>query len=210
MHGHRKAHPLVAAARRGGVTDERVLEALAAVPRERFVRAEDRARADDDRALPTTAGQTTSQPSLIARMLELLDLRGGERVLELGTGPGYQAALLAHLAGEVISVEVVEELAVAAQDLLDSLGLDVEVVAGDGRRGLPERAPFDAVVIAAAAEVVPPALREQLVEGGRVVAPLGPSGAQTVIVLERRGDDLVEVHRDWPVRFVPLVDRSER
>jgi protein-L-isoaspartate(D-aspartate) O-methyltransferase len=196
---------LVAAARRAGVTDRRVLAALEVVPRERFVRAEDRRRAREDRPLRTAADQTTSQPSLIAGMLELLRLRGHERVLEVGTGPGYQAALLAELAAEVHTIEVEPGLGEAARRNLAALDLDVEVVVGDGRLGLPERAPFDAIVVAAATEAVPPALGDQLVEGGRLVAPVGGTDAQLVAVYERHADLLVEVHRATPVRFVRLV-----
>jgi protein-L-isoaspartate(D-aspartate) O-methyltransferase len=199
---------LVAAARRQGVTDARVLAALAAVPRERFVRAEDRRRAGQDRPLRTAAGQTTSQPSLIASMLELLRLQGDERVLEVGTGPGYQAALLAELTAEVHTIEVDAGLGETARRNLAALDLDVEVVVGDGRRGLPDRAPFDAIIVAAAARTVPPALGGQLVEGGRLVAPLGGAGAQVVAVYERHLDRLEEVHRGIPVRFVPLVGRD--
>jgi protein-L-isoaspartate(D-aspartate) O-methyltransferase len=209
MRPTRDTSPLVDAARAAGVTDERVLASLAAVPRERFVRADDRRRASADRPLPTSSGQTTSQPSLIARMLELLELTGDERVLEIGTGPGYQAALLAALARQVHTVEVEEELAAVARVILADLGLtNVEVVVGDGRAGLPAHAPFDAIVVAAAADEVPPALASQLADGGRLVAPLGGSDLQYVRVLERHGDRLEEVDLAVPVRFVPLVDRS--
>jgi protein-L-isoaspartate(D-aspartate) O-methyltransferase len=201
---------LVAAARRAGVTDERVLAALEAVPRERFVRVEDRRRAGEDRPLRTAAGQTTSQPSLIASMLELLHLRGDERVLEVGTGPGYQAALLAELAAEVHTVEVEPGLGETARRNLAALDLDVDVVVGDGRRGLPDRAPFDAIIVAAATEAVPSTLGGQLVEGGRLVAPIGGADAQIVAVYERHADRLEEIHRAIPVRFVPLVHGAER
>jgi protein-L-isoaspartate(D-aspartate) O-methyltransferase len=182
-----------------------VLDALAAVPREAFVRAEDRSRAHLDRPLPTSAGQTTSQPSLIARMLEDLELTGTERVLELGTGSGYQAALLSHLAAEVVSVEVVPELATLAGDILASLDLDVEVVTGDGRLGYPDRAPYDAIVVAAATDEVPEGLVAQLVDGGRLLAPIGPRGQQQLILYRRVGDHLDAGRRTLQVRFVPLV-----
>jgi protein-L-isoaspartate(D-aspartate) O-methyltransferase len=197
--------PQVAAARRAGVRDERVLAALAAVPRDRFVPEERRREAHLDQPLPIGSGQTTSQPSLIATMLSELELSGSERVLEVGTGYGYQAALLAHLAAEVHSVERHVSLADEARDNLASVGLAVDVVAGDGTRGLPAHAPYDAIIVAAATDEVPPALAQQLTEGGRLVAPVGPSGLQTVVVYERRGDGLVELRRTTPVRFVPLV-----
>lgn len=186
--------------------DRRVLAALATVPREAFVRAEDRARAHLDRPLPTHAGQTTSQPSLIARMLEQLELTGAERVLELGTGSGYQAALLGHLAGEVVTVEVVPELVQLARDTHAQLGMDIEVVEGDGRLGHPDRAPYDAIIVAAATDEVPPGLATQLVDGGRLLAPVGPRGHQELVLHRRRGDDLAVEDQGLAVRFVPLID----
>jgi protein-L-isoaspartate(D-aspartate) O-methyltransferase len=197
--------PQVAAARRAGVRDRRVLAALAAVPRARFVPADRSREVHLDRPLRIGSGQTTSQPSLIATMLCELELTGTERVLEVGTGHGYQAALLAHLAAEVHSVERHAALAVEARHNLGALGLEVDVVEGDGTRGLPEHAPYDAIIVAAATGAVPPALVEQLTDGGRLVAPVGGPDLQTVIVYERRGDELVELRRTTPVRFVPLV-----
>jgi protein-L-isoaspartate(D-aspartate) O-methyltransferase len=202
----RRTDALVAAARRVGVGDDRVLAALAAVPRDRFVPRSLRSQVGDDRPLRTAAGQTTSQPSLIASMLAALRLSGDERVLEVGTGTGYEAALLAHLAGEVFTIERVPELAGQARRNLARCGLrGVEVVVGDGTRGLPEHAPYDAIVVAAAADRLPAALGEQLREGGRLIAPLGPPDRQTVVLHERRDGRLDVVQRLTPVRFVPLV-----
>jgi protein-L-isoaspartate(D-aspartate) O-methyltransferase len=203
----RRSEPrLVAAARRAGVDDPRVLDAVAAVPREGFVPARDRAAAEDDRPVPIGQGQTTSQPSLIAAMLEALELTADDKVLEIGTGFGYQAALLAHLVAEVHTIERYEELADQARSNLAACGLErVNVVVGDGTRGLPEHAPFDAMVIAAAAAEVPPVLAEQLVEGGRLVAPVGSSGHQEAVLYRAEAGRLVPVRRLMGVRFVPLV-----
>ena len=208
---HGRQH-LVAAARRAGVTDERVLAALAAVPRDRFVPPGAEREADLDRPIPIGSGQTTSQPSLIASMLQALELTGTERVLEIGTGFGYQTALLAHLAAQVYSIERLEELAARAREHLAACGLeDVEVVVGDGSLGLPAKAPFDAIVIAAAAAEVPERLVDQLTEGGRLVAPIGPKGSQRVVAYTARGGRLVDPRRLSAVRFVPLIgDRPDQ
>jgi protein-L-isoaspartate(D-aspartate) O-methyltransferase len=196
----------VTAARRVGVRDPRVLAAVAAVPRDRFVPAAARREAAEDRPIRIGAGQTTSQPSLIAVMLEALELTGTERVLEVGTGFGYQTALLAHLAGEVHTIERLAELAEQARTNLASVGLDtVEVVVGDGTRGLPAHAPYDAIVVSAAAREVPTALAEQLVEGGRLVAPVGPDAWQEAVLFTRIDDGLQRTRRLTAVRFVPLI-----
>lgn len=193
------------------MTDERVLAALAAVPRDRFVPPGAEREAAQDRPIPIGSGQTTSQPSLIASMLQALVLTGRERVLEIGTGFGYQTALLAHLAAQVYSIERLEPLAVRAREHLAACGLeDVEVVVGDGTRGLLRAAPFDAIVIAAAAAEVPDGLVDQLSEGGRLVAPVGPAGMQRVVVYTAREGRLVEPQRLSAVRFVPLIhDRTD-
>ena len=197
---------LVAAARAAGVTDPRVLDAVAAVPREAFVPAHARAEAQRDRPIPIGSGQTTSQPSLIAKMLAALELTGEERVLEVGTGHGYQTALLAHLAAEVWSIERFAGLAEQARHNLAAAGIaGIEVVVGDGTLGLEDQAPFDAIVVSAAARELPAALAGQLVEGGRMVAPVGPDGAQEVVVYTVRDGQLEELGRLTPVRFVPLV-----
>ena len=151
-------------------------------------------------------GQTTSQPSLVAMMCAALELEGTERVLEVGTGLGYQAAVLSHLAAEVHTVERHAELAEAARRNLAAVGIDnVTVVAGDGTRGLPDQAPFEAVIIAAATPAVPPALAEQIAPGGRLVAPVTEQGVEQILVYTRDQHRLTEVRRLTAARFVPLV-----
>jgi protein-L-isoaspartate(D-aspartate) O-methyltransferase len=196
----------VAAAERAGVRDPRVLAALEAVPRAPFVPSGRTRDIDRDQPLSIGEGQTTSQPSLVATMLEALELRGHERVLEIGTGTGYEAALLSHLAAQVHTVERIPRLAELARRNLADLGItNVEVVVGDGTRGLPDRGPFDAVIVAAAADTLPATLAGQVVPGGRVVAPLGPRDLQQVVVHEERGGRLEVLRRATRVRFVPLV-----
>lgn len=198
--------PLVAAARRAGVRDGRVIEAIEAVPRDRFVSPTHRAAAGHDRPLPIGADQVTTQPSLVAAMVDSLDLRGGDRVLEVGTGLGYQAAILAQLAAEVHTVERVPALAAAARENLAAAGLDrVHVVVADGSRGLPEHAPYDAIVVAAAFPAVPPALAEQLRRGGRLVQPIGPGGQESVTLFESTEHGLAPLRTVIGARFVRLV-----
>jgi len=189
---------------RRGIRDERVLAALAAVPREQFVPEQLRRHAYTDRALPIGSGQTISQPFMVATMLEALALHGG-RVLEVGTGSGYQAALLAELADEVVTIERVPELAEEARRTLERTGYgDVDVRVGDGTLGVPERAPFDGIVVAAAAPAVPETLYEQLVPGGRIVVPVGTRRDQWLEIVERGPDGPVR-SRTVPCRFVPLL-----
>ncbi len=190
---------------RYAIRDERVLQAVASVPRDRFVPASHRGRAYENAALPIGAGQTISQPVVVARMLELLELNGSERVLDIGTGSGYHAALLARLAAEVLSIERHPELSAAAGVVLEELGYgNVRLFVGDGSRGLPDLAPFEAINIAAATGAdVPGALLEQLALGGRLVAPVG-AGDQRLVLIRRRGERL-EFEPHEPVRFVPLV-----
>jgi protein-L-isoaspartate(D-aspartate) O-methyltransferase len=204
--------PLVAAARRAGVRDARVLAALAAVPRAAYVPPAEVGRADVDRPIAIGGGQVTTQPSLAAAMLEALALQGHERVLEVGTGLGYQAALLAWLAREVHSMERRPELAQAAAANLASQGVaNAHVVLGDGSEGLPGHAPYDAVVVAAAHPRVPPPLAEQVAAGGRLVQPLGPSGMEDVTLFERAPDGrLVRVRWVIGAHFVPLYGRHGR
>ena len=206
MARHKSKTPLVAAARRAGVTDERVLAAVAAVPREAFVPPEMTGQVDDDRPLQIGAAQTTSQPSLIAAMIEALDLEGHERVLEVGTGLGYEAALLSHLAAEVHTVERHASLAAQARECLAAAGIDgVTVHVGDGTQGVPEHAPYAAIIVAAATPKIPPALAAQLEDGGRLLAPVGPEGDQQVIRYRAVDGELQADRRLVPVRFVPLV-----
>lgn len=191
--------------RRRGIANERVLEAMGRVPREAFVPTEIAAHAYDDAALPIGDGQTISQPYIVAAMCELLALDGSEHVLDVGTGSGYAAAVLDELAGSVVSIEVVPELAERARATLEATGhRRIEVRTGDGRLGVPDRAPFEAIAVAAATAAVPPALLEQLVPGGRLVAPLGGSGGQQLVRL-RKTEQGVEETRSVACRFVPLV-----
>jgi protein-L-isoaspartate(D-aspartate) O-methyltransferase len=197
---------LVAAAREAGVQDERVLAAIASVPRAEFVPAEHAELADIDTPIPIPDGQVTTQPSLVARMVEALALGGGERVLEIGTGYGWQTALLAELAREVFSVERFADLAESARAALAGRE-NVQVVVGDGSEGLPEHAPFDAILVAAAYPLVPDPLAEQLAEGGRLVQPLGPGGAEDVVLFEKRAGDLRRVRSVTGAHFVRLYGR---
>ena len=187
------------------VGDGRVLRALREVPRHAFVPPELAGEAWDNVPLPIGCGQTISQPLVVARMCELLELRGGERVLDVGTGSGYHAALLSRLAGEVFSVELHPELSERAAACLAAAGIaNVTLAVGDGSRGLPERAPYDAInVAAAAAGEIPRALVEQLAPGGRLVAPV-EDGDQRLVLL-RRGKRRVVARELERVRFVPLV-----
>ena len=191
--------------RRRGITDERVLAAMAAVPREEFVDERLRSRAYQDRALPTSEGQTISQPWVVAAISEALALEGGERVLEVGTGSGYSTAILARLAAEVVSIERYPALAESARGRLAEAGCAaVEVRVGDGTEGAADRAPFDAIAVHAAAPAPPPSLVSQLGEGGRLVVPVTEGGADMLTVF-RRGAERLEARRIAPCRFVPLV-----
>jgi protein-L-isoaspartate(D-aspartate) O-methyltransferase len=187
------------------VTDERVLDAMARVPRELFVPDDQRGRAYDDAALPIGCEQTISQPYMVARICELLALRGDERVLDVGAGSGYQAAVLAELGGDVYAIERVPELAALARRNLVEAGYErVEVRVGDGTLGLPERAPFDAVAVAAAAPELPHSLYEQLRPFGRLVVPVGGRRGQRLQLVVRSPEGPA-VARSVPCRFVPLL-----
>jgi protein-L-isoaspartate(D-aspartate) O-methyltransferase len=200
--------PLVAAAREVGVTDRRVLDAVAAVPRIEFVPSTLAASADVDRPLPIPHGQVTTQPSLVARMVQALALPGTERVLEIGTGYGWQTALLSRLAAEVWSIERWGDLAATAVTQLARYGANnVTVVVGDGSEGLPAHARYDAIIVSAAFPAVPPPLREQLAEGGRLVQPIGYGGNEDVVLFAKRGRTLVRVRSVIGAHFVPLVGR---
>jgi protein-L-isoaspartate(D-aspartate) O-methyltransferase len=191
--------------RRRGIDDERVLAAMATVPRELFVPAALVERAYEDSALPIGHGQTISQPYIVAAMCSLLALRGDERVLDVGTGSGYAAAVLAELAAEVVSVERLSPLAEIARDALDRAGYaSVDVRVGDGSLGAPDRAPYDAIAVAAATPRVPQALVQQLTLGGRIVVPRGSRHAQQLVLAARTTDGLAE-RASTPCRFVPLV-----
>jgi len=192
--------------RRRGISDERVLAAMGEVPREAFVPARQRHRAYADCALPIAERQTISQPWIVAAICQAMELTGSERVLEVGTGSGYSACVLSLLAAEVVSVERHEALALGARETLASLAVtNVDLRVGDGSRGVPERAPFEAIAVHAAAPAAPPALLSQLAEGGRLVVPIS-AGEETdmLTVLHRRGAG-TESHVIGPCRFVPLV-----
>jgi len=192
--------------RREGIKDTRVLAALERVPRERFVSPAFQDQAYANRALPIASGQTVSQPYVVALMTEAARIGPADRVLEIGTGSGYQAAVLAELAGEVYSIERHAELLAEAQRVLQGLDYaNLHTRVGDGMAGWPEAAPFDAILVTAAAEEVPQALAAQLKEGGRLILPLGRhQGAQRLLRLTRRGAALEEEEL-CEVRFVPLL-----
>jgi protein-L-isoaspartate(D-aspartate) O-methyltransferase len=187
------------------IADERVLAAMERVPRELFVPPELRDRAYKDVALPIGSGQTISQPYMVARIVEELGLDGDEKVLDVGTGSGYQAAVLAQLGEQVHSIERIPELAEQARRNFEAAGVDnVAVHVGDGSRGLPQEAPFDAIAVAAAAPEFPQALYEQLKTGGRLVVPVGRRQGQRLEVIVRSPEGPA-VLRSVPCRFVPLV-----
>ena len=190
-----------------GVRDERVLQAMRKVPRHAFVSQELAPRAYEDYPLPIEEGQTISQPYIVAVMSELAGISPGEKVLEIGTGSGYQAAVLAALGARVYSIEIVEPLANSARERLRRLGYAAEVRHGDGYAGWPEAAPFDAIVVTAAPPAIPPALLDQLTPGGRLVIPVGVQN-QELRVLTRVGDG-VSVERVFPVRFVPMTGEAQ-
>lgn len=201
-----RAEALVRAARSQGVTDQRVLEAVRTVPRALFLPGELREEAGYDYAISIGRDQTTSQPSLIALMIEALALKPDDTVLEIGTGLGYEAALIARLTRHVFSVERIHELAEAAcRNLAAACVLNADVVTGDGTLGLPGSAPFDAIVVAAAFLDVPPPLGEQLRLGGRLVMPVGNGGGDLVTLFEKSPSGLVERRVLCRARFVPLL-----
>jgi protein-L-isoaspartate(D-aspartate) O-methyltransferase len=191
--------------RQRGIFDERVLGAMARVPRELFVPESVRELAYEDGALPIGYGQTISQPFIVATICTLLELSGDERVLDVGTGSGYQAAVLAELAREVVTIERVPELHERARAVLAEAGYEnVDVRLGDGSLGVPERAPYDAIAVAAAAPTIPAALYDQLAEGGRLVLPRGSRWGQELVQVVKTEDGPVE-RASVPCRFVPLV-----
>ena len=186
--------------------DPRVLAAMRRVPRELFVPNENRALAYSDHPLPIGHGQTISQPFIVAFMTDLLDLQPGHRVLEVGTGCGYQAAVLAELAAAVETIEVVPELARRARAMLEELGYpNIVVHEGDGHAGLPDRAPFDRIIVTAAPAEVPPALLEQLAANGRLVIPVGERFGQELIIIDKDEAGGLHQRRTIGVAFVPLT-----
>jgi protein-L-isoaspartate(D-aspartate) O-methyltransferase len=190
-----------------GVCSPLVLAAMNKVPRHLFVPESLRGQAYADEPLPIGDGQTISQPYIVAYMTDALGLRGGEKVLEIGTGSGYQTAILAEIAAEVWTVEIVEKLALRARAILDGLGYgNIRYGIGDGSAGWPEPAPFEAVIVTAAAPCLPEALEDQLGVGGRMIVPVGTDLQELVLV--RRGQEAVERERLLAVRFVPLVKAS--
>lgn len=197
--------------RQRGISDQAVLRAMDEVPREHFVTAELTDSAYADRALPIACGQTISQPYVVAYMTEQLDVEPQHCVLEVGTGSGYQAAILSRLVREVVSVERYRTLADTARERLKTLGYsNVTVIAGDGFAGAPERAPFDRIIVTAAAEEVPDALVAQLGEGGKMVLPLGPrNGTQHIVKLSKTAGGLTRQNL-IAVRFVPLLHGQAR
>jgi len=190
-----------------GISDPRVLEAVARLARRQFVPPSLVAEADEDRPLPIGLGQTISQPFVVAYMTEQLRLEGWEKVLEVGTGSGYQAAVLALLAREVFSIEILPELAERAERALQGLGLrNVQLRVGDGALGWPEAAPFDRIMVTAACPEVPPPLVTQLAPGGRMILPVGEPFDFQVLRVVQKGRDGAAVESDLlPVRFVPLT-----
>ena len=192
--------------RRRGVRDIRVLRALELVPRERFVEEGQADIAYADQALPISCGQTISQPYVVAAMTEALAIEPTHNVLEIGTGSGYQAAVLAHLAGKVVSIERYKTLADVARARLKALSLDnVTVIAADGALGAPELAPFDRIIVTAAASKISPAWQEQLKEGGIMVVPIGPAGGVQTLAKLTKKDGEFKREQLMAVRFVPLV-----
>jgi protein-L-isoaspartate(D-aspartate) O-methyltransferase len=193
-----------------GITNARVLAAMEKVPRHEFVPENQRSLAYQDRALPIGYDQTISQPYIVALMTERLEPQPSDRVLEIGTGSGYQAAVLAQLVQEVYTIEIVEPLAHRAEADLKRLGCtNVFVRAGDGYRGWPAAAPFDAIIVTCAPEKVPFPLVTQLKDGGRVIIPIGPLHDQELVLLRKRGNEL-EKSAVLPVRFVPMTGEVQR
>jgi len=193
-----------------GIHEERVLAAMAKVQREEFVPADVRAASYSDGPLPIGHGQTISQPFIVAFMTEQLRPLAKDRVLEIGTGSGYQAAVLAELVAEVYTIEIIEPLARNAEATLQRLGYkNVHVKVGDGYKGWPEQAPFDAIIVTCAPNRVPQPLTEQLKEGGRMVIPVGPAGDQQLYLLKKEDGEL-EQRAILPVRFVPMAGEATR
>ena len=191
--------------RRRGISDQRVLEAMAKIPRDAFVSPEYQDSAYEDRPLPIGEGQTISQPYMVAVMTQSLGLKGEERVLEIGTGSGYQTALLAELAKAIFTIERIQALIHRAEESLQKLGYkNIFFLRGDGTEGWPEKAPFDGIMVTAGAPEIPQTLTSQLAEGGRLVIPVGPRYSQTLYIVTRKGNQFTEEEVTGCV-FVPLV-----
>ncbi len=191
--------------RRRDITDARVLDAMAKIPRHRFVSPENAPSAYEDRPLPIGEGQTISQPYMVAIMTQVLELQGTERVLEIGTGSGYQTAVLAELSKKVFTIERIPALIQHAEKILNDLGYEnIFYRVGDGTKGWPEAAPFDGIIVTAGAPEIPATFRDQLAEGGRLIIPIGPRLSQTLIRATRHGDRFTEEDITGCV-FVPLV-----
>jgi protein-L-isoaspartate(D-aspartate) O-methyltransferase len=188
-----------------GIRDSKVLKAMVKVPRESFVRDTDMILSYADTPLSIGWGQTISQPYIVAYMLECLDIKENQRVLEIGTGSGYETALLSELAGEVVTIEIVEELYTEGKARLERLGYqNIEVIKGDGYRGWEDKAPYDRIILSAAPTDIPKGLVDQLADNGKLIAPVG-SVFQELILMEKDDDGKVTVKRLLPVRFVPMV-----
>ncbi len=193
-----------------GITNSRVLEVMGKVPRHEFVPESQRAKAYADIPLPIGQGQTISQPYIVAFMTERLDPRKTDRVLEIGTGSGYQAAVLAELVAQVYTIEIIEDLSKRATADLKRLGhTNVFTRFGDGYRGWPEAAPFDAIIVTCAPDKIPEPLVQQLKEGGRMIIPVGQAGSQDLVMLKKQGGKL-EKKSVLPVLFVPMVGEANR
>lgn len=202
----RSQHDLVKTVVSAGITNERLIEAFRTIPRADFVPEGSRSIAYEDRPIPIAHDQVTTQPSLSAMMIEALDPGPESRVLEVGTGLGFQSALLAHLVGEVVSIELWEDLAEKAASNLAGQGItNVDIQVGDGSLGVPDRAPYDGILVSAAFTEVPGPLFDQLADGGRIVQPIGPGGSETVTLFVRAGEELSRTREIIPARFVRLV-----
>ena len=192
-----------------GVGDPAVLAAMSAVPRHRFVPSQYQAMAYEDRPLPIGHGQTISQPYIVAKMSELLAIKRDDRVLEVGTGSGYQAAILAELGARVFSIEIIAVLGSGAEKVLGELGYGrVQVKIGDGYLGWPEHAPFDGIIVTCAPSHIPRPLQDQLAEGGRMVIPVGPAGGLQKLVLLRKVKGQIKQEKIFDVLFVPMKDNK--
>jgi protein-L-isoaspartate(D-aspartate) O-methyltransferase len=192
------------------ITDQRVIRAMQAVPRHRFVPANVRELAYNDRALPIGFDQTISQPYVVAFMTAHLQTKPSDRILEIGTGSGYQAAILAQLVAHVYTIEIVSPLAERAREAVESLGLaNISVRNGDGFQGWPDTAPFDGIIVTCAPQHIPQPLVEQLREGGRMIIPIGPIGEQELVLLRKTGNG-IEQTAVLPVRFVPMTGEAAR